>query len=142
MKEESRTFDEWKAIYKEKTGKEFIRAEQFKLFFFPEKGFCEIGILKDMVVAYQLCGEGWFWRRVLEILAMSLNMSHCGTICIRHIKPYIRFWGYKVERAEETEDGKHKIYHCRDARGKYLKCSPAWEDNETGETAYFMTWEV
>lgn len=142
MKEEARTFDKWKEIYKEKTGKDFIRAEAFKLFYFPEKGFCEIGILKDMVVAYQLCGEGWFWRRVLEILAVSLNMTHCGTICIRHIKPYIRFWGYKIERTEETEDGKHKIYHCKNSEGKYLKCSPAWVDNETGEVAYFMTWEV
>lgn len=137
-----KTFEEWQELYKKKTGKEFERCEAFKLFFFPEKGFCEIGILDKMVVAYQLCGDGWFWRRVLEILAMSLNMTHCGTICIRHIKPYIRFWGYKIERTETTDDGKYQIYHCKDADGKYLKCSPAWVDNDTGEVAYYMTWEV
>ena len=139
---EKRTFEEWCAIYKKKTGKEFKRAESFKLFFFPEKGFCEIGILKDMVVAYQLCGEGWFWRRVIEVLAISLNMNHCGAICIRHIKPYIRFWGGKIERTEQTEDGKHEIYYCVDEHGTHMRCAPAWVDNDTGEVAYYMTWEV
>lgn len=136
-----KSFDEWKQMYEDKTGKPFERNKAFKLFFYPEKGFCEVGVLNTMVIAYQLCGDGWFWRRLLEFLAVSLGYDHCGTICIRRIKPYIRFWGFRIVGKEVTSDG-YERYFCKDEDGINLTCSPAWVDNETGEVAYFMTWEV
>ena len=53
---------QWIAKYERKTGEKFERDERFELFFLPEKGFCEIGQLKDMLVANQCCGDLLFWR--------------------------------------------------------------------------------
>lgn len=136
-----KSFAEWAQMYKDKTGKEFQRNDAFRMFYFPEKGFCEVGQTEKMVVAYQLCGDGWFWRRLLEFLAKLLGKSHCGTVCIRRIKPYIRFWGFRIVRKELTDDG-YERYFCKDEDGVNLTCSPAWVDNDTGDVAYYMTWEV
>jgi len=141
--EKDKTLDEWIAEYEKKTGKPFKRMNGFQLFYFPERGFCEIAVDTNnkIVVVYQLCGDGKFWRRLIEFLAMALRYPCCGTYCVRHIKPYIRFWGYKIDRTEITGDNLER-YHCSDKHGKKLTCSPAWRDNDTGELTYFMTWEV
>ena len=141
--EKERTLEEWIELYEKKTGKAFERQAGFQLYYFPERGFAEIAadVEHRIVVVYQLCGDGHFWRRLIEFLAMSLKFPCCGTFCIRHIKPYIRFWGFKIERTEITENGLER-YHCRDKYGKVLTCSPAWQDEETGEWRYYMTWEV
>lgn len=140
---QEKTFAEWTALYEQKTGKPFKRQESMRLFFYPERGFAELGVDTEnkLVVAYQLCGDGWFWRRVMETLALSLGYTHCGTVCIRRIKPYIRFWGYRIDKTGYTDDGIPR-YYCTDNHGRKLTCSPAWRDDETGEYAYWMTWEV
>ena len=108
-----KTLDEWIALYEKKTGRVFQREEKLRLFYYPEKGFCEVGVDTNnkIVMAYQLCGDGWFWRRMLEFIAESLGFPCCGTICIRHIKPYIRFWGFTIDKTETTDDGLPR-YHC------------------------------
>lgn len=137
------TLDEWKAIYEQKTGKTFEPQTGFKLFYYPERGFAEIGIDTNakMVICYQLCGDGFFWRRLIEFLSVNMGYPVAGTICIRRIVPYIRFWGYKIESKEEVP-GATPRYFCKNKEGKWLQCSPAWQDEKTGEFAYWMTWEV
>ena len=145
--EKRRTLEEWIALYEKKTGEKFEREEGFRLYYFPERGFCEI--LVDMknkiVIAYQLCGDGWFWRRMIEFIAKALEYGVCGAVCIRRdIKAYIRFWKMKIRRTETTPEGLER-YFCSDEYGKKLTCSPAWErvwpDGKKTYT-YFMTWEV
>ena len=136
-----KTFEEWVALYEKKTGVKFVRNKGFKMFFWPDRGFCEVGVLDNMVVAWQLCGEGKFWRQLLEAFADALNKPACGTVCVRHIKPYIRFWGAKIKRTEITPTGQER-YFCETDDGVKLQCSPAWVDDDTGEISYFMTWEV
>lgn len=132
---------EWIDKYNAKTDTPFERDHRYKLFFIPDKGFCEItcGISEDMVIAKQMCGDALFWRRVVEIIAQATGRRMCGTYCIRHIKPYIRLFGFTVEHTENTVLGKR--YFCIDKDGKHGRCSPAWA-TKNGERAYYITWEA
>lgn len=135
-----KTFEEWIAFYEKKTGDKFIPHPDFKLIYFPEYGFCEYSLEKDtkMVMIYQLCGDGKFWRRVGETMARVLGWRNMGSICIRRIKPYIRFWGYRVVEKRELAPGEIQ-YICRDKQGRDAQCTPAWRDDK-GEWAYYVTW--
>ena len=135
------TKDEWIALYEKKTKSAFKPHPNFQMFFFPERGFCEVAFEPkvQMVMAYQLCGDGKFWKRVLDALAMAAGYEHCGAICIRHIKPYIRFFGFHIVRTELLPDGTC-IYYCKDGDGATARCAPAWKEQDG--YAYYVTWEV
>lgn len=138
-----KSFEEWVQVYEEKTGKPFKRDKVFKMFYYPEKGFCEIGIDRknNIVVLHQVCGDGMFWRRLAEVLADSLGIPCCGTIALRGVLAYIRLFGYRVEHTEKTQEGMTR-YFCVDEDGCKGTCSPAWLDDDTGRWSYFITWEV
>ena len=56
--------EEYIAKYEKRTGEKFEPKIGFKLFYLPARGFCEykIDTDKNMVMIYQLCGDGKFWR--------------------------------------------------------------------------------
>ena len=117
----TRTFEEWIRIYEDKTHNPFRRHEGFSLIFFLERGFCEVAFepKTQMVMAYQLCGDGRFWKRVMDSMAIVS--------------------GYRVVKEEQTTDGV-PIYYCENADGEKARCAPAWKD--TDGYAYYVTWEV
>ena len=133
--------EEWIRIYENKTHNQFRRHAGFTLIFFPERGFCEVAFepKTQMVMAYQICGDGRFWKRVLDSLAVVAGFKHCGAIFIRHVKPYIRLFGFHIMREEKLADGTC-IYYCENAEGEKARCAPAWKD--TDGYAYYATWEV
>lgn len=135
------TMDEWIKIYEKKTNSTFKPHPNFQLLFFPERGFCEAAFESKtrMVMAYQLCGDGRFWRRVLESLALAAGFRHCVAICIRHVKPYIRLFGFHVVSAEELPDGSF-LYYAADVEGHKARLAPAWKEQD--DYAYYVTWEV
>lgn len=137
-----KSFEEWVRMFEAKTGKPFKRSH-VKMFYYPEKGFCEIGVDRknNIVVLYQVCGDGMFWRRMAEVIADALGIPCCGTVALRNVKGYIRRFGYRVDRTEYTEDGMER-YFCTDGYGNHGTCSPAWIDEDTGRWSYFITWEV
>ena len=138
---ETKTFEEWVALYEKKTGVPFKRQELCQLVFFPDRGFAEFAALKDMIVIHQLCGDAKFWKQVAEVLAMEHNMNHLGTWCIRDIEPYIKLFNAEVERVEELPDGL-KRYHCRfKDTGKWALCSPRFK-MDNGQIGYMVTWEI
>lgn len=136
------TLDEWIKLYEKKTDSTFKPHPSFKLLFFPERGFCEVAFepKTEMIMAYQLCGDGRFWKRVLDSLAMVAGFKHCGAICIRHVKPYIRLFGFHISREEKLADDTC-IYYCENADGVHARIAPAWK-NEDGTYSYYVTWEV
>lgn len=136
------TIDEWIKLYEKKTKSTFKPHPNFKLLFFPERGFCEVAFepKTEMIMAYQLCGDGRFWKRVLDSLAMVAGFEHCGAICIRHVKPYIRFFGFHITREEKLADDTC-IYYCENADGIHARVAPAWK-NEDGTYSYYVTWEA
>lgn len=143
IKMKYKTLNDWIKKYEDKTKEKFESKKGFKLFYLPERGFCEYRVENDMVMIYQLSGDGKFWRDFGLLLAQLTGCRHMGTICVRNnIKAYIRFWGYEIEQKERLPEGLVK-YHCRQKEtGKTAVCSPAWTDNEKNLQAYFITWEV
>ena len=69
-----RPLDEWIKIYESKTGEEFEASNGFKLFYFPDRGFCEMAVIVQakMVIARQMCGDALFWRQAVEMLCITL----------------------------------------------------------------------
>ena len=133
--------DEWVKLYENKTKEKFEPHPGFKLFYLPDRGFCEYRVTEDMVMIYQLSGDGKFWRDYGLLLAELTKCKKLGTICIRdNIKAYIRFWGYTIDKEEVLPDGLVR-YHCKHKdTGKPGLCSPAWEDNN--KVSYYVTWDL
>ena len=135
-------FQGWITKYEQKTREKFEPKNGFRLFFLPERGFCEIraDADKQMILVWQLCGDGHFWKDYAELLAQMMGYHNMGTVCIRgNIEAYIRLWGFSVEQKEVLPDGNFR-FHCVNKDGKKGLVSPAWTEN--GKVSYFITWEV
>lgn len=134
------TIEQWIQKYNRKTPVPFKRDERYDMFFLPDKGFCEIGQDKDMVIIHQLCGDARFWKDKVSKMAREIGAKQCGTWCIRHqLKAYIRLFGYTVYKTEKTSEGLERYYGVTHD-GKKGLMSPAFKF-ATGEQAYFVTWE-
>lgn len=129
-------------MYGEKTGSPFERNKNYKLFYFPERGFCEVAadVEHGIVVINQLCGDARFWRRMVECLASSMGIECCGTFCLRHIKPFIRLFGFRIVSTEEC--GGYTRYHGIDEYGCRGTATPYGLNDDTGNMEYMITWEV
>lgn len=136
------TLDEWIQKYNAKTPEPFKRDERYELFFLPDKGFCEVGMTKDMVVIHQLSGDARFWKEKVSDMARQIGIKMCGTWCVRKaILAYIRLFGYKIEATAELSDGLKRYYCVNKETKKHGLASPAFQF-KSGEQAYFITWEV
>ena len=135
------TLDEWIAKYNEKTPEPFKRDERYELFYLPDKGFCEVGRSGDLVIIHQLAGDARFWKKHVTDMARKTGAKVCGTWCVRKaILAYIRLFGYRIYKIEETEDGL-KRYYAIDKDDKKGLASPAFTFADQTQ-AYFITWEV
>lgn len=134
---------QWIEKYENKTGDKFKRDKRFELFFIPDKGFCEVGRLKNMLVINQLCGDIHYWYDKVTNAARNLEgVEMCGTWCIRkEVRAYIRLTGYEIIKTIKLADGLEQ-YICRHKRtGKEGRISPAYYDAGTGIRGYFVTWK-
>ncbi len=135
------TLEEWIAKYNEKTPEPFKRDERYSMFYLPDKGFCEVGRSGDLVVIHQLAGDARFWKKHVSDMARKIGVKVCGTWCVRkEILAYIRLFGYRIYKTEETGDGR-KRYYGIDSEDKKGLASPAFTFAD-GTQAYFITWEV
>ena len=138
---DTKTLEEWIALYEKKTGTKFKREPICQMAYFPDRGFAEFAATKNMIVIHQLCGDAKFWKQVGEVLAMEHGMNHLGTYCIREIEPYIKFFNVEIERVEELPDGL-KRYHGRfKDTGKQATFSPHFK-LKNGKIGYMVTWEI
>ena len=136
------TLDEWIQKYNAKTPEPFKRDERYELFFLPDKGFCEVGMTDDMVVIHQLAGDARFWKEKISDMARKVGIKKGGTWCVRKaILAYIRLFGYRIEATAELSDGLKRYYCVHKETEKHGLASPAFKF-ESGEQAYFITWEV
>ena len=137
----NKTFEEWAKNYNKKTPEKFERDKRYELFFLPDKGFCEIAATGKMIMINQVSGDGKFWKDFAEKVARKMNLKVCGTICIRkQIKAWIRLFNFEIIETEILPDNL-KRYHCKNKFGKKGLLSPAYK-YDSGEQAYFVTWEV
>lgn len=138
------TLYEWIAFYNKKNpNDQFQPSDGFTFFFVPEKGFCEIRMLGDMVILGQLAGDARFFKEKVEAAVRKLGIREGGTLCIRReILAYIRLFGYRIERMESLPDGTKRYFCVHRDTGKWGLVSPGYTYDKTGELAYLITWEI
>ena len=137
-----RTIDEWIELYEKKTKLKYETPDpRTRRFYFPDRGFAEIGIASDMVVIVQTSGEGLFWKQVAEILAAERGITHLGCWVVRDIEPYIKLFGIEVEKTEEKEKGFKRYYDKFKDNGKKVLLTPQGKISN-GNIRYIATWEI
>ena len=136
-----KTLDEWIALYEKKTGEAFQNKEGFRLFFLPERGFCQMRVDGKLLVLSQVCGDGQFWIDHSQIMASVTGCNAVGTFAVRkNIEAFIRLGGYRVDRTEELLNGL-KRYFCVHKDGTKGQVSP-YGKRDDGSVVYMVTWEV
>lgn len=138
----SRTIDEWIEIYEKKTKLKYETPDpRTRRFYFPDRGFAEIGIAPDMVVIGQMSGDGIFWKQVAEILAAERGIKNLGSWLVRDVEGYIKFYGVEIEKVEEKEKGFKRYYGKFKDTGKNVLLTPQGKISN-GNIRYIATWEI
>lgn len=142
----ARSLQEWIEFYERKTGDKFSVPQGYGLNYLAERGFAQM-MLDDknkMVVVYQVCGDGKFWHDYAEMCAAGAGFDCVATMCTRPIRPYIRAFGWKIEKEyhylnNEANPGKvESRYLCRDGVGRPVVATLCgYEDN--GNEDYWIT---
>lgn len=129
----------WIKLYEKKTGEKFVRKEDFKLLFFPDKGFAEIGFSESLqtVMVHRVCGDLNAWRMVIYSIMQLTNCHKMTAIIIRKIKPFIRLWGAKIIDEHDVECGKAYDIEFSNGTGK---CYPVSKIGD--EPQYLVMLEV
>lgn len=132
----AKTFDEWVQFYEQKTGDKYKCPNGYRVYYLPDRGFAQLNRSGNMLLIYIVCGDGKFWHDFAEVIASAMGCKALGSICTRPPLPYIRFWGWKIERKEE-KDGFFRFW-CRDKQGRRVLLTPKHvEDN--GDVTYWVT---
>ena len=136
-----KTLDEWIALYEKKTGEAFQNKEGFRLFFLPERGFCQMRVDGKLLVLSQVCGDGQFWIDHSQIMASVTGCNAVGTFAVRkNIEAFIRLGGYRVDRTEELLNGLKRYFcvHIVLIRRRYLDRN----QGEAPESLYLVAFRV
>nr|DAY12444.1 MAG TPA: hypothetical protein [Caudoviricetes sp.] len=142
----SRTLAEWIEVYEKKTGDKFSVPKGYGLSYLAERGFAQMRLdyKTKMIVIYQVCGDGKFWRDYAELYAAGIGFECVATMCTRSIKPYIRAFGWKIEReyhciSSESNPGKvESRYLCRDGLGRPIVITLCGYEDD-GREDYWVT---
>ena len=138
----TRTLEEWIELYEKKTGLKYETPDPRTVrFYFPDRGFAEIGIAKDMVVIGQVSGDGFFWKQVAEILAAERGIKNLGCWVVRSIEPYIKLFDVEIEKIEELEKDFKRYYGKFKSTGKKVLFTPQGKISN-GKLRYVVTWEI
>ena len=123
----SRTLDEWIKIYEKKTNLKYEDTDKrMTRYFFPERGFAEIGITNDMVA---------------EILAMERGITHLGCFLVREPESYLKFFGAEIEHTEDVGDNLKRFFCKFKDSDKKALISPQGRMTN-GNVRWIVTWEI
>lgn len=138
----SKTLEEWIALYEEKTNLKYEDPDPRTIrFFFPDRGFAEIGLTKNMVVIGQMSGDGIFWKQVAEVLAKARGINHLGSWLVREPELYLKLFGAEITKVEENEKDMKRYYGIFKDTGKKVLITPQGRMNN-GNIRYIVTWEI
>lgn len=135
----SKTIKEWIEIYEKKTSEKFNPKSDRQTVFDSEKGFCQIGFSGAKLFVYQVCGDGKYWRNLVERLARRFGVEICETYCVRkNIRAFIRLLGYRITKVDEKNNPKH--FWVEDANGNpAVACECVFKNGKHG---YRILWAV
>lgn len=128
---------EWIDIYEKKTEDKFGVPEGFRLIYLAERGFAQykLDINGKLIMVAQLCGDAKFWKDFLEMTYAHVGFDAIGTLCTRHIKPYIRGFGWDI-LTEQVKDGQQRFL-CQDSIGRKVVATE-YGKNEKGEPQFLV----
>lgn len=142
----AKSLQEWIDFYELKTGDKFYIPQGYGLIYLAERGFALMKLEAEskMIFVYQVCGDGKFWHDYAELYAAGVGFECVATMCTRSIRPYIRAFGWKIEKefnciSPDTNPGKvERRYLCRDSIGRPIVITLCgYEDN--GNEDYWVT---
>ena len=133
------TLEEWIQFYEDKSKEKFEVPQGFIFNWLPTRGFSVMkpDVEGKILMIFSTCGDGSFWRDVAEMLALKSGFRCLMTICIRKIEPYIRFWGWKINKVQEVNG--QKRYFCVDDMGRNVLITHRGLNIETGLPTYVVT---
>lgn len=129
----------WVDIYEKKTGEKANFPEGYRLFYLAERGFALMKPVPEdkIMIVYEVCGDAKFFRDLAEIYACSMGLEYICTICTRHIKPYIRAFGWRILK-EECKNEQCR-YICDDSIGRLVVITHMCTNDVTNEPQYYVT---
>lgn len=129
----------WIDIYEKKTKDKVDLPEGYQLLYMAERGFAVIkpDYESKMMIVYETCGDAKFWRDVCELMCCSNGLEIIATICTRHIRPYMRAFGWKLLKEECVNDQYRFI--CEDSIGRLIIITHKDISDSTGEATYWVT---
>ena len=107
----SRTLEQWVALYNKKIPEGFKRDERFVFFFDRENGFSELMDAGLALAVNQTCGDFKYWFDFAVHFARRLGRGLIVAPLNRTIRPYLRLGGFEIERTAETSLGTK--FFCR-----------------------------
>lgn len=132
-----KSLQEYLKIYKEKTGDNPMVPWGYRLLYLAERGFATMkpDIEGKMMIVYQTCGDGKFWRDYAELMAAGMGFDCVGTICTRAIEPYIRSFGWEI--LSKSEINGQRRYRCQDSIGRLIICTYKCDGDEEGMPPHY-----
>jgi hypothetical protein len=131
---------EWIKFYEDKADDTFEVPLGFRLYWLPERGFCSMKPDYDakMLVIYQVCGDGKFWRDIAEVfVANALGLDTIASICTRAVSPYIRSFSWEIIE-EQVKDGKLRFL-CQDSVGRAVVLTHKCDGGDGADPHYWVT---
>ena len=139
------TFEEWVKWYEQKTGDEHYCPPGFVTLYDPEKGYAQYKTNGDRsrLFVYEACGDGRYWYNKGVEICRDYEIPYIVTICTRHIMPYLRLLGFKIQ-SKIVQPERHNGYKIEGVNhlGKRFFCWPAWWDEDKQCNAYYVVSEV
>lgn len=138
-KQKPKSLQEWVKIYEEKTGDRAELPYGYRLLYLAERGFASMkpDIEGKMMIVYQVCGDGKFFRDYAELTAAAMGLDCVATICTRAIRPYIRSFGWQI-LSEQCIKDQHRFV-CQDSIGRKIVITHKDINEKTGEPEYWVT---
>lgn len=135
----ARVLRDWIKLYESKTKDRADLPAGYRLFYLAERGFASMkpDIKGKMMLVYQVCGDIKFWHDFAELRASEAGLDKLCTICTRHIKPYIRNFGWEI-LTEQCVNGQYRFF-CQDEMGRKVIITHKGLDDNTHEPVYWVT---
>jgi hypothetical protein len=109
------TYQQWHDKYQAKTGCTLTEMEGYTIEFYPEKGFCQWGVVeRDGIRAIDVChtatDDVWWWIKLLAYRGWQNNCQWLHTMTNRNPKAYCKLTGTTPYPATDAEVNGVKFY--------------------------------
>lgn len=134
------TLNKYITLYETKTGESYELPVGFRLFYLPNRGFCQYAKseIDKAIIVYHCCGDGEFWRDYGALMAKDHGYDKLVTLLCRPVKPYIRAMKWTITRSGVHADGR-EWYVLHDTTDNLVIIRESHTNPNTGNKIYHVT---